>query len=188
MHPEIRQEGPGSCPICGMALEPLTVTAESGPNHELIDMTRRFWIAAALTVPVVLLENGMHLLGHGFNAVVPPAVNVWLQLALATPVVLWAGWPFFVRCVASLRTGNLNMWTLIGIGVAAAYGYSLAATFAPGLFPESFREHGRVGVYFEAAAVIVTLVLLGQVLELRARSQTGAAIPSCSGWRRRVPG
>ncbi|MFL5331633.1 MAG: heavy metal translocating P-type ATPase [Geminicoccaceae bacterium] len=177
MHPEIRQVGPGSCPICGMALEPLDATAEAGPNPELADMSRRLWVAAALTVPVVLLENGMHLIGHAFDALVPPALNVWLQLLLATPVVLWAGWPFFQRGWASLKSRNLNMFTLIALGTGVAWAYSLLAVVAPGLFPPGFRSaQGTVAVYFEAAAVITALVLLGQVLELRARERTGDAI------------
>ena len=177
MHPEVRQVGPGACPICGMALEPEDATADTGPNPELADMTRRFWIAVALAVPVVLLENGMHLLGHPFNALVPPALNVWLQLLLATPVVLWAGWPFFVRGWASLVSRKLNMFTLIALGTGAAWAYSLLAVLAPGLFPADVRTgEGTVAVYFEAASVITALVLLGQVLELRARERTGGAI------------
>ncbi|MGD9511811.1 MAG: heavy metal translocating P-type ATPase, partial [Geminicoccaceae bacterium] len=177
MHPEIRQVGPGSCPICGMALEPEAVSADTGPNPELADMSRRFWIALALALPVVVLENGMHLLGQRFDAIVPPRLNAWLQLALATPVVLWAGWPFFERGWASLRSRNLNMFTLIALGTGVAWLYSLVAVLAPGLFPPGFRRpDGGVAVYFEAAAVITTLVLLGQVLELRARERTGGAI------------
>ena len=177
MHPEIRQVGPGACPICGMGLEPEDATAETGPNPELADMRRRLVVAAALALPVVLLENGMHLLGHRFATLVPPGVNVWLQLLFATPVVLWAGWPFFQRGWASLVSRNLNMFTLIALGTGVAWLYSLMATLAPGLFPPAFRtEAGTVAVYFEAAAVITTLVLLGQVLELRARERTGGAI------------
>ncbi|MCK0207679.1 heavy metal translocating P-type ATPase [Starkeya koreensis] len=176
MHPEIRQIGPGSCPICGMALEPLLVSLDSGPNHELIDMTRRFWIGLALTVPVFALEMGAHLV-PALHHLVPPGVSSIIQLALATPVVLWAGWPFFVRGWQSLVTRNLNMFTLIAIGTGVAYLYSLVAVFAPGLFPAAFRgADGTVAVYFEAAAVITVLVLLGQVLELRAREQTSGAI------------
>ncbi|MDB5599305.1 MAG: silP [Xanthobacteraceae bacterium] len=174
MHPEIRQVGPGACPICGMALEPELVSADSGPNAELVDMTRRFWIALVLTLPVFVLEMGSHLGGgHGF---VDPARSNWIQFALATPVVLWAGWPFFVRGAQSLRTRNLNMFTLIAMGTGVAYGYSVIATLAPGIFPAAFRHGGAVAVYFEAAAVITVLVLLGQVLELRAREQTSGAI------------
>ena len=175
MHPEVRQVGPGSCPICGMALEPVEITAEAAPNHELIDMTRRFWIGTALTLPVVALEMGGHLLG--LRHLMSPATSTWIQFLLATPVILWAGWPFFERAWASLVTRNLNMFTLIAIGTGAAYLYSLFATFVPGVFPAGFRgEGGSVAVYFEAGAVIIVLVLLGQVLELRAREQTGGAI------------
>jgi Cu+-exporting ATPase len=176
MHPEIRQVGPGSCPICGMALEPVAVTAEAVPNHELIDMTRRFWIGVALAVPLVVLQMGSHFPGLDFHRYISPQVSVWVQFLLATPVVLWAGWPFFVRGWASVRNRSLNMFSLIALGVGASYGYSLAAIFAPGLFPESLRTDGVVPVYFEPAAVITVLVLLGQVLELRARAQTGGAI------------
>ncbi len=175
MHPEVRQVGPGSCPICGMALEPLLATADQGPNPELIDMTRRFWIGLALTIPVVLLEMGMHL--AGLDHFVGGQTSNWLQLVLATPVVLWAGWPFFERGWHSIRTGQLNMFTLIAMGTGVAWVYSVLATAAPGLFPVAFRSHdGSVAVYFEAAAVITVLVLLGQVLELRARESTGGAI------------
>ncbi|MGQ4274857.1 heavy metal translocating P-type ATPase [Terrihabitans sp. B22-R8] len=179
MHPEIRQEGPGSCPLCGMALEPLLVTAEAQPNHELIDFTRRFWIGAALTLPVFALAMIEHLLG--LHLVAPGISNV-VQFALATPVVLWVGWPFFERGWHSLVSQNLNMFTLIALGTGAAWLYSTAATFAPGLFPEAFRGHdGAVPVYFEAAAVIVVLVLLGQILELHARDATGNAIRALLG-------
>ncbi len=175
MHPEIRQAGPGSCPICGMALEPLDATAEVGPNHELIDMTRRFWIGLALSLPVVVLEMG----GHVFDLahIVPPQISNWIQLVLATPVVLWAGWPFFQRGWASVMSRNLNMFTLIAIGTGIAWIYSLVATIAPQLFPAEYQMmDGSVAVYFEAASVITVLVLLGQVLELRARERTGGAI------------
>ena len=175
MHPEVRQVGPGSCPICGMALEPLIATAEAGPNHELIDMTRRLWIGLTPTVPVVALEMGGHL--FGLEHVVSRSVSNWAQLLLATPVVLWAGWPFFVRGWQSLVTRNLNMFTLIAMGTGVAWVYSVIAAVAPGVFPAAFRQHdGSVGVYFEAAAVITVLVLLGQVLELRARESTSGAI------------
>ena len=168
MHPEIRQVGPGSCPICGMALEPATVTADSGPSHELIDMTRRFWIGLVLTLPVLALEMGAHLV-PALHHLVSPRVSVWVQLALATPVVLWAGWPFFVRGWQSLLTRNLNMFTLIAMGTGVAWIYSVVAALAPDIFPPAFRgADGSVAVYFEAAAVITVLVLLGQVLELRA--------------------
>ncbi|WP_424138105.1 heavy metal translocating P-type ATPase [Roseomonas chloroacetimidivorans] len=177
MHPEIRQQGPGNCPICGMALEPLEVTAEAAPNHELADMTRRFWIGLALTIPIVILEMGAHIPGLGLHQLVSPRTSVWIQFLLGTPVVLWAGWPFFVRGWQSVVNRSLNMFTLIALGTGAAYLYSLVATFAPGAFPEGFRGmDGTVAVYFEAAAVITVLVLLGQVLELRAREQTGGAI------------
>jgi P-type Cu+ transporter len=175
MHPEIRQVGPGSCPICGMALEPEIATADTGPNPELADMRRRFRIALALGVPVVALEMGAHLAGgHGF---VDQKLSNWIEFIFATPVVLWAGWPFFVRGWQSVLTRNLNMFTLIALGTGVAYVYSLLATFAAGLFPDPLRGHsGAVASYFEAAAVITVLVLLGQVLELRARDQTSGAI------------
>jgi len=175
MHPEIRKIGPGSCPICGMALEPLVASAETTPNHELIDMTRRFWIGLVLTIPVFLLEMGGHLTGLTMS--LGTTLTNWIQLALATPVVLWAGWPFFVRGWQSLLTRNLNMFTLIAMGTGVAWSYSVVATLAPGIFPPTFRDmNGAVAVYFEAAAVITVLVLLGQVLELRAREQTSGAI------------
>jgi Cu+-exporting ATPase len=175
MHPEIRQIGPGSCPICGMALEPVIASADAGPNPELVDFTRRFWIGLIFTAPVFVLEMGTHLFGpHGW---INQSLSNWLQLLLATPVVLWAGYPFFERGWRSVVSGNLNMFTLIAMGTGVAYAFSLVATLAPGLFPPTFRGHdGAVGVYFEAAAVIVVLVLLGQVLELRAREQTSGAI------------
>ena len=175
MHPQIRQVGPGSCPICGMTLEPVTVTAESGPSHELDDMTRRFWIGLALTVPVFALEMGGHL--SGLMMLMSRQTSNWIQLALGTPVVLWAGWPFFVRGWASLRTRQLNMFTLIAMGVGVSWLYSMVAVLAPSVFPPAFRDAaGAVPVYFEAAAVITVLVLLGQVLELRARERTSGAI------------
>ncbi|MFZ2469484.1 MAG: heavy metal translocating P-type ATPase [Parvibaculum sedimenti] len=175
MHPEVRQVGPGPCPICGMALEPLVASADGGPNHELIDMTRRFWIGLALTIPVFLLEMGGHL--TGLIMALGTTLTNWIQLALATPVVLWAGWPFFVRGWQSLLTRNLNMFTLIAMGTGVAWTYSIVATVAPGIFPPAFRDmNGAVAVYFEASAVITVLVLLGQVLELRAREQTSGAI------------
>lgn len=176
MHPQIRQPGPGSCPICGMALEPEMPTAEATPNPELTDFTRRFWIGLALAVPVFLLEMGGHLTGM-MHLVGGPRVGNWIQLVLATPVVLWAGWPFFERGWRSLLTRSLNMFTLIALGTGVAWLFSVVATVAPGIFPEAFRTgDGSVAVYFEAAAVIVVLVLLGQVLELRARERTGGAI------------
>ena len=179
MHPEIRRDGPGSCPICGMALEPLAPSLEEGPNPELADMTRRFRVSAALALPLLALAMGPELFDwHPL----PMERSVWVQLALAAPVVLWGGWPFFERGAASLQSRHLNMFTLISLGVGVAFLYSLVATLAPGLFPPSFRTMGGVvPVYFEAAAVITTLVLLGQVLELRARSATGRAIRALLG-------
>ena len=179
MHPEIRRDGPGTCPICGMGLEPLEPSAEEEANPELIDMSRRFWLSAALSIPLVLLVAGAELFGLDL---LPTRPSMWVQMALATPVVLWGGWPFFERMWASLKTRNLNMFTLIGLGVGVAYAYSLVATLAPQIFPASLRTMGgQVPVYFEAAAVITTLVLLGQVLELRARSATGKAIRALLG-------
>ncbi|WP_265570863.1 heavy metal translocating P-type ATPase [Sphingomicrobium nitratireducens] len=177
MHPEIRQVGPGSCPICGMALEPELVSLDDGPDPELIDMRRRFWVSAALSLPLFLYAMGDMLPGRPFADLFGPATAQWIQFALATPVVLWGAWPFFVRAIASLKGMNLNMFTLIGLGVAVAFGFSVVATVAPHIFPSGFRDHGaRVHVYFEAAAVITTLVLLGQVLELRARGATSGAL------------
>jgi Cu+-exporting ATPase len=175
MHPEIRTPGPGACPICGMALEPVVASAQRGPDPELADMSRRFWIALTLAVPVVMLEMGAHLV-PGLREIVSASASAWLQLGLATPVVLWAGWPFFTRGWTSVRTMNLNMFTLISMGTGVAWLFSVVATCAPGVFPGSFRMDGSVDVYFEAAAVITVLVLLGQVLELRAREQTSGAI------------
>ncbi|MGP1353763.1 MAG: copper-transporting P-type ATPase [Parasphingopyxis sp.] len=177
MHPEIRQVGPGSCPICGMALEPETISLEDGPDPEYLDMRRRFWVSALFTAPLVVYVMGAMLPGRPFDGLVAPQLAPWIELALASPVVLWGAWPFFVRAVQSVRTLNLNMFTLIGLGVAIAYGFSVVATIAPAIFPPAFRDaEGRVGVYFEAAAVITTLVLLGQVLELKARGQTSGAL------------
>jgi Cu+-exporting ATPase len=175
MHPEVRQVGPGACPICGMALEPELVSLDDAPNPELADMSRRFWIGLILALPVIALEMGGHIVGaHGWVA---PTLSHWIQLAFATPVVIWAGGPFFVRGWQSVMTRNLNMFTLIAMGTGVAYLYSVAATTAPGIFPPAFRGHdGAVAVYFEAAAVITILVLLGQVLELRAREATSGAI------------
>ncbi|KUO64177.1 MAG: copper-transporting ATPase [Alphaproteobacteria bacterium BRH_c36] len=177
MHPEIVQEGPGTCPICGMALEPMGVpTGEEGPNLELVDFTNRMIVGAVLTLPILVLAMGPHL-GLPIREWIGERTADWIEFALATPVVLWAAWPFFVRCKDSIINRSLNMWTLIGIGVGAAYLYSVVATIAPGIFPTAFRgPEGSVAVYFEAAAVIVVLVLLGQVLELRARERTGGAI------------
>ncbi|MEA2863091.1 MAG: P-type Cu+ transporter, partial [Bradyrhizobium sp.] len=179
MHPEVRQVGPGNCPICGMALEPEQISLDDAPDPELADMTRRFWIALVLTLPVFAIEMGSHL---GFAHLVPPAWTNWIQLALATPVVLWAGAPFFVRGWRSVLTRHLNMFTLIAMGTGVAWLYSVIATLAPHWFPPAFRDmHGNVAVYFEAAAVITVLVLLGQVLELRARERTSGAIRALLG-------
>jgi P-type Cu+ transporter len=175
MHPQIRQVGPGNCPICGMTLEPVTVTVDSGPSAELTYMTRRFWIGLVLTIPVIALEMGGHL--TNLHMWLSAQTSNWIQFALATPVVLWAGWPFFDRAWASLVSRNLNMFTLIAMGTGVAWTYSVIATVAPGLFPPGFRApDGSVAIYFEAAATITVLVLLGQVLELRARERTGGAI------------
>jgi len=176
MHPQIRQEGPGACPICGMALEPEMPSLEDEGNPELRDFSRRFWWTLPLTVVVLVLA----MFGHRFSAL-SVDTRTWVELVLTTPVFFWAGWPFLVRCVQSIRKHSLNMWTLIGIGTTAAFGYSVVAAVAPELFPASFHAHGRVGVYFEAAAVIVSLTLLGQLLELRARSKTSAAIKALLG-------
>jgi Cu+-exporting ATPase len=168
MHPQIRQRGPGSCPICGMALEPVMPSLDEGENPELVDFRRRFW----WTLPLTVATFSLAMIGRGSNM---------LQLALSTPVVLWAGWPFLERWLASIRTRNPNMWTLIGTGVLAAYLYSVVATIVPSLVPPEFVDHGRIAVYFEAAAVIVSLTLMGQLLELRARSRTSAAIKALLG-------
>jgi Cu+-exporting ATPase len=172
MHPQIRQAGPGACPICGMALEPEMPAAETAPNAELADMTRRFWIGLVLTLPVMAVEMSGHFGAHWFA----PALSNWIQFAFATPVVLWAGWPFFVRGAQSLATRNLNMFTLIAMGTGVAYVTSVVATATPEIFPPAFRGHGAPPVYFEAASMITVLVLLGQVLELRAREATSGAI------------
>ena len=173
MHAQIRQPGPGICPICGMALEPEAPSLNDAPNPELVDFTRRWWVSAVLAVPLLILTMGNDLFGLHL---IDSAISPWIQLALAAPIVLWAGAPFFVRGWASLTTRHLNMFTLISIGVGAAFLYSLVATLAPGLFPDNFKMHGMVPVYYEAAGVVVALVLLGQVLELRARAATGKAI------------
>ncbi|MFA7281241.1 MAG: YHS domain-containing protein, partial [Sterolibacterium sp.] len=167
MHPEIRQATPGSCPKCGMALEPVLPTLDEEVSPELVDFRHRFWWTLPLTVVVTALAMG----AHRFNVLAPQTQN-WIELLLSTPVIVWAGWPFFVRGVRSVVTRSPNMWTLIASGTAAAYLYSVVATLAPEVFPASFVAHGRVGVYFEAAAVIVSLTLLGQIFEMRARSQT----------------
>src|SRR5258708_156664 len=175
MHPQVKQIGPGFCPICGMALEPELASAEAAPNPELADMRRRFWVGLVLTLPVLALEMGGHL--TNLHMLVDQTSSNWLQFLFATPVVLWAGWPFFVRGWQSLVTRNLNMFTLIAMGIGVAWLYSVVAILLPGVFPPAFRSpDGAVAVYFEAAAVITVLVLLGQVLELRAREQTSGAI------------
>ncbi|WP_284618041.1 copper-transporting P-type ATPase [Aquabacterium humicola] len=180
MHPQVRQRGPGHCPICGMALEPLVATAEQGESPELRDMTRRFWIGTALTVPVFALEMGGHL--FNIHHLIAQQTSNWVQLLLGTPVVLWAGWPFFTRAVASVKHRSLNMFSLIALGTGAAWLYSIVATLMPALFPPALRgDSGAVAVYFEAAAVITVLVLLGQVLELRAREKTSGAIKALLG-------
>ena len=182
MHPEIVRDGPGSCPICGMALEPITVSLDQEENPELKDMSRRFWVAVVLAIPVFVLGMSDLIPGQPLQRLVPMSTLQWAQLILATPVVLWCGWPFFVRAWESIVNRSLNMFTLIGLGVGVGYLFSLIAVVLPGVFPHSFRHaDGNVPVYFEAAAVIVTLVLLGQVLELRARGQTGAAIKELLG-------
>ena len=182
MHPEIVRDEPGNCPICGMALEPRTVSLDEEESPELRDMTRRFWIGVLLTVPLFVVAMGRHVPGMSFDGLASSRVLNWLELLLATPVVLWGGWPFFERGWQSLVNRSLNMFTLIALGVGVAYGYSTVAVLFPTLFPTAFRDaHGAVAVYFEAAAVIVTLVLLGQVLELRARQRTGAAIKALLG-------
>jgi len=177
MHPEVRQVGPGPCPKCGMALEPELVTAEAGPNLELIDMTRRFWIGLVLTLPIFILAMAEHVPGLHVETLVSPALSGWIQFALAIPVVVWAALPFFVRGWNSLASRNLNMYTLVMLGVGVAFGYSVVALLAPGAFPSAFQHHpGYVAVYFEAATVIAVLVLLGEVLQLRARENTSSAI------------
>ena len=181
MHPEIVQDEPGSCPKCSMALEPMTVTLEDEENPELVDMTRRFWVSAIISVPLVILAMG-EFVGLSFEWLASPRVLSWTELVLATPVVLWGGWPFFVRGWQSIINRSLNMFTLIALGTGVAYIYSLVATAYPEIFPGSFRDvDGEVAIYFEAAAVIITLVLLGQVMELRARNRTGAAIKALLG-------
>jgi Cu+-exporting ATPase len=181
MDPEIVQDEPGNCPICGMALEPMMVSLDDEENPELIDMTRRFWVSAMLSLPVLVLAMG-EMVGLSFEGLASPRTLTWLEFAFATPVVLWGGWPFFVRGWQSLVTRNFNMFTLIALGTGVAFFYSIVATLAPSIFPASFQDtHGEVAVYFEAAAVIITLVLLGQVMELRARHRTGAAIRALLG-------
>jgi Cu+-exporting ATPase len=182
MHPEVRQQGPGNCPICGMALEPRTVGLEEEENPELVSMTRRFWTGTVLTIPLIFISMGGYFPPISLERLISVPLLKWLELILATPVVLWGGWPFFVRMWQSIVNRSPNMFTLIGLGVGMAYIYSVLATIAPGIFPQSFRgREGEVGTYFEAAVVITTLVLLGQVLELRARSKTGTAIKALLG-------
>jgi Cu+-exporting ATPase len=182
MHPQIVRPGPGTCPICGMTLEPRTVSAEEGESAELVDMRRRFWVGVALTIPVLIIAMSDFISGRPLEGIASARTWQWIQMTLATPVVLWCGWPFFVRGWQSIINRSLNMFTLIGLGIGVAYFYSVVATIAPEMFPPSFREAGgRVPPYFEAAAVITVLVLLGQVLELKARSQTGAAIRALLG-------
>ncbi len=176
MHPEIVRDAPGSCPLCGMALEPRTVEVDERPNPEYVDMKRRFWIAFPLAAATLVLAMGEMLPGDPLGRLLSPQLRVWLQLAFATPVAVWAAWPFYQRAVASVANKSLNMFTLIGLGTFVAYGFSLVATFAPGFLPHTFRHGGVVPVYFEAAAVITALVLFGQVLELRARAQTSSAL------------
>ncbi|RYZ92975.1 MAG: YHS domain-containing protein, partial [Proteobacteria bacterium] len=182
MHPEVRKDGPGNCPICGMALEPEEVSLDEAENPELKDFTRRLWVSSALSIPLFLLAMSDLIPGRPVQQLISNQFMAYLQFALATPVVLWGGWPFFERGYVSVRTMKLNMFTLIAIGTGVAYLYSVIATFFPGLFPESLSMHGgMIALYFEAAAVITTLVLLGQVLELRARSKTGNAIRALLG-------
>jgi Cu+-exporting ATPase len=182
MHPEIVRDAPGACPICGMALEPRTVTAEEIENPELTDMKRRFWVSVGLTAPLLVLAMGHMVPGLGLAHALSARARALLELVLATPVAVWGAWPFYQRAVASVRSRNLNMFTLIGLGISVAYGYSVVAALAPGVFPPSFREpDGSIGLYFEPAAVITTLILLGQVLELTARSRTGAAVRALLG-------
>ncbi|HXI74581.1 MAG TPA: heavy metal translocating P-type ATPase, partial [Pyrinomonadaceae bacterium] len=182
MHPEVNRDAPGSCPICGMALEPRTMMLDEETNPELVDMTRRFWVSVALTVPLFGIAMSEFLPGNPIERIASMRALVWIELALATPVVVWGGWPFFVRFWQSIINRSLNMFTLIGLGVAVAYIYSVIAALLPQIFPASFRDQmGSVPVYFEAAAVITALVLLGQVLELKARSSTGTAIKALLG-------
>ena len=182
MHPEIVRAEPGFCPICGMALEPRTVTVEDEANPELRHMSRRFWVSLGLTLPLLVMAMAEMAMGAPVSHLLSGRLLTWVHLVLATPVVVWGGWPFFERGWASLVNRSLNMFTLIAIGVGTAYGYSVVATLLPDLFPRAFRSHGgEVAIYFEAAAVITTLVLLGQVLELRARSQTSSAIKALLG-------
>jgi Cu+-exporting ATPase len=182
MHPQIVRDAPDNCPICGMALEPRTVSLAEEENKELKDMRRRFWTSALLTLPALAIGMSELIPGAPLQRLIPPTITAWVQLLITTPVILWGGWPFFERLWQSILNRSPNMFTLIGLGVGVAYGYSLVATIFPNIFPHSFRGHGdSVPVYYEVAAVITTLVLLGQVLELKARSQTSAAIKSLLG-------
>ncbi len=182
MHPQIEQDHPGDCPICGMALEPKGVPgADDEDDGEIRDLTRKFWIAAILTLPVFIIAMAHWIPGFNIESLIPKRISKWMEFDLTTPVVIWAGGMFFTKAWLSLKTRNLNMFTLIATGIGAAFIYSAVAVIAPGIFPESFREHGEVGLYFEAAAVITVLVLLGQLLEAKARSRTGQAIQALLG-------
>src|SRR5262249_41519919 len=176
MHPEIERDHPGACPKCGMTLEPKTIGADAEEQKETRSLSRKFWIALVLTIPVLFLAMGHAIRGLNIDSIVPKQIEKWIEFALTTPVVLWAGGFFFTRAWASIVNRSLNMFTLIAVGVGAAYFYSVVAAIAPGFFPSSFRRHGEVDLYFEAAAVITTLVLLGQLIEAKARSRTGHAI------------
>ena len=177
MHPQIQQDRPGNCPICGMTLEPMTFgVGDEEERHEVNSLSRKFWIALVLTIPVLILAMGHAIPGLHIDTIVPRQIGKWIEFGLTTPVVLWAGGFFFTRAWQSIVNRSLNMFTLIAVGVGAAYVYSVVAVIAPGIFPESFRRHGEVDLYFEAAAVITTLVLLGQLIEAKARSRTGQAI------------
>src|SRR6266498_1986005 len=181
MHPEIEQDHPGACPKCGMTLEPKTIGAEEEQQREARSLSRKFWSALALTIPVLVIAMGHAIPGLHIDSIIPKEIGKWIEFALTTPVVLWAGGFFFTRAWRSILNRSLNMFTLIAVGVGAAYFYSVIAVIAPGIFPTSFRRHGEVDLYFEAAAVITTLVLLGQLLEAKARSRTGQAIKALLG-------
>ncbi|HYY34854.1 MAG TPA: heavy metal-binding domain-containing protein, partial [Candidatus Binatia bacterium] len=181
MHPEIEQDHPGACPKCGMTLEPKTIGGEEHEHGEARSLSQKFWIALVLTIPVLLLAMGHAIPGLDIDSIVPKRIGKWIEFALTTPVVLWAGGFFFTRAWQSIINRSLNMFTLIAVGVGAAYFYSAVAVVAPGIFPASFRRHGEVELYFEAAAVITTLILLGQLIEARARSRTGQAIKALLG-------
>src|ERR1044071_2034913 len=182
MHPQIQQDHPGNCPICGMTLEPATIGAgDKEEQQEIHSLSRKFWVALVLTIPVMILAMGHAIPGLNVDVLVPRQIGKWIEFGLTTPVVLWAGWFFFDRAWRSIVNRSLNMFTLIAVGVGAAYVFSVVAVLAPGIFPESFRQHGEVGLYFEAAAVITTLVLLGQLIEAKARSRTGQAIKTLLG-------